>query len=383
MKATLALENGKTFECESFTGKGFAEGEIVFNTSMTGYQEILTDPSYSGQMVLMTYPLIGNYGTNKKDIESDKIQTTAFLMKEYQKNPSNFNSEKTIKEYLENEGILGIHKLDTRSVTLSIRKEGAMRAVISTEGTKEDLIKKARNISKMQGADLVSDVSTTFPYFLKNDKKIEIKNLTKNVWTKIESDKKFCVIALDFGIKYNIIRSLQNSNCKVLVLPAKTSAKKIKELNPDGIFLSNGPGDPAPLKYAYKTVKDLIGFKPIFGICLGYQILALAFGAKTFKLPFGHRGANQPVKNLLTSKIEISSQNHSFAVDIESLKKAGLELTHINLNDNTLEGFKHKKYPIFAVQYHPEASPGPHDASYLFEDFTNFMHQALAKRTDC
>jgi carbamoyl-phosphate synthase small subunit len=374
IKALLALEDGRTFKCKSFTGPGETSGEVVFNTSMTGYQEVLTDPSYRGQLVTMTYPLIGNYGVNPEDVESDRVQVSGFLVKEYQAFPSNYRSTATLAQYLQENGILGIHSFDTRALTRHIRKSGAMRAYISTEDLDpESLVQKARAIPSMEGQDLVKSVTTESFYFWKNGKPIPISNpkFTKEIW-KNKGDK-FSVAAFDFGIKYNILRCLEKAGCEVLVMPATTSAETVKEMEPDGIFLSNGPGDPEPVSYAVETIKNLVGFRPIFGICLGNQLLGLALGGKTFKLKFGHRGANQPVKNMLTGRVEITSQNHGFAVDTQSMDESDIELTHINLNDNTFEGFRHKTLSAFAVQYHPEASPGPHDAGYLFTNFTEMM----------
>jgi len=378
VQALLALEDGRIFPCESFTGKGETSGEVVFNTSMSGYQEVLTDPSYRGQMVTMTYPLIGNYGVNPEDVESDRIQVAAFLVKEYQEFPSNFRSTQSLAAYLIKQGVLGIEGFDTRALTRHIRKAGAMRATISTQDLDPDsLVKKARTIPGMEGQDLVKEVSTTVPYLWENGKPAPIE---KN---KIESGsgiwksrgKKHAVVAFDFGIKYNILRCLENIGCEILVVPATFSPEQVRSCKPDGIFLSNGPGDPEPLIYAIDTIKELIGLCPIFGICLGNQILGLALGGKTFKLKFGHRGSNQPVKNLLTGKVEITSQNHGFAVDTSSMEGKNIEVTHVNLNDNTLEGFQHREYPLFAVQYHPEASPGPHDARYLFNTFKEMMRK--------
>jgi len=375
MKALLALEDGRSFACQSFTGPGETCGEIVFNTSMTGYQEVLTDPSYRGQMVTMTYPLVGNYGINIEDVESDRIQVSAFLVREYQDFPSNFRSTSTLGNYLKQHGIMGVEELDTRALTRHIRNAGAMRAFISTKDlVPASLIKKAKDIPSMAGQDLAKEVTTDTPYYWKNEKLFFIgndKKLSKNIWR--HRMEKYSVVALDFGIKYNILRCLELSGCEVVVMPAATSAKTIKAMEPDGIFLSNGPGDPEPVNYAIKTIQALLEYCPIFGICLGIQLLGLAFGGTTFKLKFGHRGANQPVKNLLTGKVEITSQNHGFAVDIDSLHGKNIEITHINLNDNTLEGFRHRELPIIAVQYHPEASPGPHDARYLFDEFTKMM----------
>jgi carbamoyl-phosphate synthase small subunit len=375
--ALLALEDGRTFPCNSFTGPGEASGEIVFNTSMTGYQEVLTDPSYNGQLVTMTYPLIGNYGTNVEDVESDRIQVSAFLVREYQSYPSNYRSNRTLANYLKAQGVLGVEGLDTRALTRHIRKGGAMRAFISTQDLDPlSLVKRAREIPIMEGQDLASIVSTRVPYYWQGGKQPLTANgpctLHKRIWR--HKGKKFSVVAFDFGIKYNILRWLEQSGCELIVVPAATDADTIKNMAPDGIFLSNGPGDPEPVTYAVDTIQKLIGYRPIFGICLGIQLMGLALGGQTFKLKFGHRGANQPVKNLSTGKIEITSQNHGFAVDIDSLSGKDIELTHINLNDNTLEGFRHRKYPIFSVQYHPEASPGPHDAKYLFDDFAKMMH---------
>ncbi len=379
MKALLALEDGRTFTCRSFTGPGETWGEVVFNTSMTGYQEVLTDPSYSGQMVVMTYPLMGNYGVNPEDVESHKIQVSGFLVREYQNYPSNFRSTATLADYLKKQGVLGIDQLDTRALTRHIRKAGAMRAFISTQDLDPlSLAKRAKKIPSMVGQDLVSQVTTKSPYYWINGKPIFCEQsstaLDKNVWKY--KRKKYSVVAFDFGVKYNILRCLEHAGCEVVVVPASTDPKIVKAMAPDGIFLSNGPGDPGPVKYAIETIRTLLGYRPIFGICLGHQLLGLALGGKSFKLKFGHRGANQPVKNLLTGKIEITSQNHGFAVDTDSLTKKNIEITHINLNDNTLEGFRHCELPIFAVQYHPEASPGPHDAVYLFDEFTKLMQNA-------
>ncbi|WDP90626.1 MAG: glutamine-hydrolyzing carbamoyl-phosphate synthase small subunit [Desulfobacter sp.] len=380
MKALLALEDGRTFPCKSFTGPGEASGEVVFNTSMTGYQEILTDPSYYGQMVTMTYPLIGNYGVCPEDTESDRIQVAAFIIKEYQEFPSNFRSKGTLADYLIKSHVLGIEDLDTRALTRHIRKSGAMRAVISTTDLDPDsLVAKAKAIPSMEGSDLVGYVTTKKPYFWKYNQPdyVDIDKLNDPlIWR--HRGKKYSVVALDFGIKYNIIRCLEQAGCEVLVVPATTSAETVKALKPDGIFLSNGPGDPEPLTYAVSTIKELLGHAPIFGICLGMQLLGLAMGGKTMKIKFGHRGGNQPVKNMDTGKVEITSQNHGFAVDLTSLDKEASALTHINLNEDSLEGLKNDSIRAFAVQYHPEASPGPHDAAYLFNQFAKVMENAKA-----
>ncbi len=375
MKALLALEDGRTFECRSFTGSGEASGEVVFNTGMTGYQEVLTDPSYKGQMVTMTYPLIGNYGINPEDIESESIRVCAFIVREYQEFPSNFRATETLAQYLKRYDILGVHELDTRALTRHIRKAGAMRACISTKNLDPvSLSGQAKGIRGMEGVDLASEVTTKKPYFWKDGSpKVCDKPPDKNIRTK--PGKKFFIAALDFRIKYNILRCLEYAGFEIVVLPADTPADVVKTMEPDGIFLSNGPGDPEPVEYAVDTIKNLLGFRPMFGICLGHQLMGLALGANTFKLKFGHRGANQPVKNLLNGKIEITSQNHGFAVDPDSLDSSDFEITHINLNDNTLEGFRHRKIPAFAVQYHPEASPGPRDAMYLFDEFKTMIEK--------
>ncbi len=376
MDALLALEDGRSFPCRSFTGRGQATGEVVFNTGMTGYQEVLTDPSYSGQMVVMTYPLIGNYGINPDDIESSRIQVSAFIIKEYQAYPSNFRSTATLADYLKENGILGVEQLDTRAITRHIRNAGAMRAVISTDDlTPASLVKKANEIPAMTGLNLAKAVTTPEPFYWKDDKP-EIINaasrpLDKTIWQ--HRGAKQSVVAFDFGIKFNILRLFEQAGFEMVVVPSATRAETIQAMEPDGIFLSNGPGDPEPVKDAIKTIQSLLDYRPMFGICLGHQLLGLALGAKTFKLKFGHRGANQPVKNFRSGKVEITSQNHGFAVDTESLQGNDIEITHINLNDNTLEGFRHRKYPIFSVQYHPEASPGPHDARYLFDEFKALM----------
>ncbi|MBL0701262.1 MAG: glutamine-hydrolyzing carbamoyl-phosphate synthase small subunit [Desulfosarcina sp.] len=377
MKAILALEDGRTFKCKSFTGAGEASGEVVFNTGMTGYQEILTDPSYKNQMVAMTYPLIGNYGTNNEDLESDRIQVSAFLTREYQNYPSNFRSTASLAEYLKNSGnnqrgVLGIEDLDTRALTRHIRNAGAMRAFVSTEDLDPvSCVHKAKEIPDMAGQDLVKEVTAGSVYRWAEGKKIAVLeqdiDINGKLWGKSHEKKR--IVVFDYGVKFNILRCLEIAGCDLIVVPAATAADVVKAMKPDGIFLSNGPGDPEPVTYAINTIKGLIGYRPIFGICLGLQILGLALGGKTFKLKFGHRGANQPVKNLITKKIEITSQNHGFALSPESLNNLDIEITHLNLNDNTVEGFKHKELPLQAVQYHPEASPGPHDAGYFFNDF--------------
>ncbi len=356
MKALLALEDGTIFRGSTFAGKGEVEGEIVFNTSMTGYQEILTDPSYKGQIVTMTYPLIGNYGINEEDVESRKIQAEAFIVKEYQKIPSNWRSTMSLADYLERDGIIGIEGVDTRALTRHLRVRGAMKGMISTEDiSPEELVVKAKNSPGLVGRDLVKEVTCAGPF----------------CWN--ERTPGYNVVAFDFGVKFNILNCLAKRGCNVTVVPATTSAAEVRKMRPDGIMLSNGPGDPEPITYAISTIRDLIGEFPIFGICLGQQLLGLALGGKTFKLKFGHRGANHPVKNLRTGKVEITSQNHGFCVDLDSIKAHEIEVTHINLNDGTLEGMRHKKLPLFSVQYHPEASPGPHDADYLFADFMEMM----------
>ena len=381
MEALLALEDGRTFTCRSFTGPGETGGEVVFNTSMTGYQEVLTDPSYSGQIVTMTYPLIGNYGVNLEDIESDRIQVAGFLVREYQDFPSNYRSTSSLADYLKEQGVLGIEELDTRALTRHIRKVGAMRAFISTEDLDFSYcVKQARKIPITAGQDLAKVVTTRAPYCWEGGKPVfldqNIISLDSKVWKFKE--EKCSVVAFDFGIKYNMLRCLESQGFEVVVVPATTGADTVRAMDPDGIFLSNGPGDPEPVTYAIETIRSLLGYVPMFGICLGHQLLGIALGGKTFKLKFGHRGINQPVKNLLTGRIEITSQNHGFAVDIESLEGKNIEITHINLNDNTLEGFKHKELPVFTAQYHPEASPGPHDAKYLFDEFKAMMQDSNA-----
>lgn len=379
MKALLALEDGRIFKCRSFTGSGEATGEVVFNTSMTGYQEVLTDPSYRGQMVTMTYPLMGNYGINAEDMESDRIQVAAFISREYNDFPSNYRSTQTLAEYLKGEGVLGVEGLDTRALTRHIRKAGAMRGVISTEiHDPAALVAKAKSLPSMEGCDLVKNVTTEKPYFWTEGGPLFIDTektpLSKSIWK--ERKGKHAVVAFDFGIKYNILRCLATAGCEVIVVPAKTSPDAVKGMEPDGIFLSNGPGDPEPVTYAVETIRTLLGFRPMFGICLGFQLLGLAMGAKTFKIKFGHRGANQPVQNLDTGKVEITSQNHGFAVDIDSMESGEATPTHINLNERSLEGLRHDKYRIIAAQYHPEAAPGPRDAVYLFDTFAKMMKES-------
>ncbi len=364
MNAILALEDGTIFRGKSFGASGEKAGEVVFNTSMSGYQEILTDPSYKGQIVVMTYPLIGNYGVNKEDVESRQPFVEGFVVKEYSKIASNWRKEKPLGDYLKENNILGIEGIDTRAFTLHIRQAGAMKAVLSTTDLDEkSLVGKAKNSLGLVGIDLVKEVACKKQY----------------AW-HAAAKPRFKVVALDCGIKYNTLNELAKNGCAVTIVPAYTSAEEILGMNPDGVLLSNGPGDPAAVVYVIDNVKKLIGKVPLFGICLGQQMLGLALGGRTYKLKFGHHGANHPVKDLKTGKISITVQNHGFCVDIDSLDKKDVEITHINLNDNTLEGLRHKRFPLFSVQFHPEASPGPHDAEYLFKDFTKLMENWRAKK---
>lgn len=361
--AILLLENGHHFKGNSFGAIGTSGGEVCFNTSMTGYQEILTDPSYKGQIVTMTAPQIGNYGVNPADIESDNIQVQGFIVREGSPIFSNYRASQSLDDYLREAGIVGIQEIDTRSLTRMIRDEGAMNGIISSDTPDPDvLLKQLKKLPDMSGQDLVREVSC--------------KSVWK--WPESEGNNKYRVIALDFGVKHSILRQLAQHGCDVTIVPADTSKKDILALNPHGVFLSNGPGDPEPVDYAIETVKQLAGNIPLFGICLGHQILSLALGGSTYKLKFGHRGGNHPVRNQINGKIEITSQNHGFAVDPQSLPES-IEITHVNLNDNTLEGIKCTDIPAFSVQYHPEASPGPHDSRYLFKEFTKMM-DAHAKK---
>lgn len=366
-KAVLATEEGEFFEGFGFGSESEALGEVVFNTSMTGYQEIITDPSYNGQIVTMTYPEIGNYGINSEDTESRKPFIKGLVVKEYWPMPSNWRSEESLSDYMKKHDVSGIYGIDTRKLTKRIRTKGAQRSIISTtDFNKESLLDKVRSSPGVVGRDLVTEVSCKKPYVWTDKDKQSGSGETK---------AKYKVVAYDFGIKTNIVRQLSSLGCKLTVVPSKTRPEEILAMNPDGIFLSNGPGDPQGVDYAVENVKALIGKKPIFGICLGHQIIGLALGGSTYKLKFGHRGGNQPVKNLENGKVEITAQNHSFTVDPKSLDQ-DVEITHVNLNDRTVEGLKHKKLPLMSVQYHPESSPGPHDSSYLFNNFIDLMESS-------
>jgi carbamoyl-phosphate synthase small subunit len=369
MKALLAMADGTVFEGSSFGAPGEAGGEVVFNTSMTGYQEILTDPSYCGQLVAMTYPEIGNVGINLEDVEAGQPFVEGFIVKEYWERPSNWRAKQTLSHYLQEHSIPGIQGIDTRALVRHIRTHGAQEAIISTiDLDPKSLAAKAKALPSLIGRDLVKEVSCAAPYEWSEG----TWSLTSGYERRATSDERRpFVVAYDFGIKRNILRNLVGAGCQVRVVPAATPAAAALAMRPDGIFLSNGPGDPDVGPYA-NIVRDLIGKRPIFGICLGHQILGLALGGRTYKLKFGHHGANQPVMDLTTRKVEITAQNHGFAVDVDSLEGIA-QLTHVNLNDQTVEGLAHAELPLFSVQYHPESSPGPHDAHYLFERFMKLM----------
>jgi carbamoyl-phosphate synthase small subunit len=374
MKAILLLEDGREFIGKSFGYEGEVTGEVVFNTSMSGYQEILTDPSYTGQIVTMTYPLIGNYGVNENDIESKGPKVKAFIVKEVSNVYSNYRATKSLPEYLKDNKIFGLEGIDTRALVKHIREKGAMKGIFSTvDDNKDSLQQKVNEAPSIVGADLVKEVTAPSKYkWIESTK--DNSEFDNQYYEVIKSSKEHHVVAYDFGVKSNILRMLVDQGAKVTVVPASTSAEDVIALKPDGIFLSNGPGDPSAVKYAVENIKKLVDANiPIFGICLGHQLTCLALGAKTYKLKFGHRGGNHPVKDLLTEKVEITSQNHGFAVDGDSLNNLEIEVTHINLNDKTIEGIRHKTKPVFSVQYHPEASPGPHDSSYLFNRFFEYI----------
>jgi carbamoyl-phosphate synthase small subunit len=376
MKTLLALADGTVFEGTSFGASGEASGEVVFNTSMTGYQEILTDPSYCGQMVAMTYPEIGNVGVNTEDVESAKPYVQGFIVKEYWDSPSNWRAQQSLGAYLRAHGIPGIQGIDTRALVRHIRTHGAQGAIISTvDLDPASVVAKARALPGLIGRDLVKEVTCAAPYDWDEGTWAltggYAKRPAKGSRATGRNARAPLVVAYDFGVKHNILRSLVSLGCRVRVVPAATSAKEALALRPHGIFLSNGPGDPDVGPYA-AIVRDLIGKKPIFGICLGHQIIGLALGGRTYKLKFGHHGGNQPVMDLTTRKVEITAQNHGFAVDVASMQGRA-ELTHVNLNDQTVEGLAHKDLPLFSVQYHPESSPGPHDAHYLFRRFLDMM----------
>ncbi len=366
MNARLILADGTHYEGLSFGKGGTAVGEVVFHTAMCGYQEILTDPSYHFQLVTMTYPQIGNYGVNPKDFESRKIYAAGFIIREVSPIVSHWQANRSLDEYLKFHGVVGIHDIDTRALTRHLREHGAQMGMITTLNEPlPDLLETLRRGEKLVGRDIVREVSTEASY----------------VWPLGEEPapaaaaKKYRVAVYDYGVKFSILRSLYTSGCELEVFPAKTPPEQILAWKPDGIFLSNGPGDPEPVGYAVSAVKSLLGKKPIFGICLGHQILGLALGGRTTKLKFGHHGANHPVKYLPTGAIEITSQNHGFIVDIDSLPKEEVEITHINLNDHTLEGMRHRRLSAFSVQYHPESAPGPHDSQYLFDHFVTEMER--------
>jgi carbamoyl-phosphate synthase small subunit len=388
-EAILALEDGRTFRGLAWGAQGERTGEIVFNTAMSGYQEILTDPSYAGQIVTMTYPEIGNYGVNLEDVESRRPFVEGFVVREISQISSNWRASMSLDEYLSRHGIVGISEIDTRALVRHIRERGAMRACVSSVDPNEaSVIAKAKGAPEMLGRNLVDEVTCGDAYNwsdVKEDQTSfdpvgEFRRESQSLL--LPGEEPFRVVAYDFGVKYYILRYLAAVGCDVTVVPARTSAEDVISMAPDGIFLSNGPGDPAALQEIVEQIKRVLGAAPVFGICLGHQLLGLAFGGSTFKLKFGHRGGNQPVKNKRTGRIEITSHNHGFAVDPDSLNQNEVELTHFNLNDGCLEGMRHKTLPVFSVQYHPEAGPGPHDATYLFHEFIAQMraHREQLKR---
>ena len=380
MNGIFALEDGTVFRGIGFGAKTTSCGEAVFNTSMTGYQEIITDPSYKGQIVAMTYPEIGNYGINSVDVESWKPHLAGFLVRELSAIPSNWRSEQSLPDYLNQNGIAGVQGIDTRTLTKILRVKGAMKSCISTAGISDkEAVQRAKEWRGIVGVDLVKEVAHPQPFVWDPDNKLSRNwKIERNAVGQMEySDElrpaDIPIVAFDFGIKYNILRRLRQRGFHIQVVPPQTTASEAMAYKPRGIFLSNGPGDPDPLNYAHNTVRELIGHIPIFGICLGLEILGFSFGGRCFKLKFGHRGANQPVKNLEDGNVAITSQNHGFAVDVASMRNPDVEVSQINLNDRTIEGLRHKKHPVFGVQYHPEASPGPHDASYLFDQFRQLV----------
>ncbi len=374
MQAILALEDGRVFRGEGYGHPGECLGEVVFNTSLTGYQEIATDPSYAGQIVVLTNPQIGNYGTNQADNESARPYIEGLIVREFSAISSNWRSEQVTDEYMERYSVPVLAEIDTRALVRHLRTHGVMRGVISTETSDVDaLIRKARNIRKMDGTDLAKVVSTKNSYtFDETDPRYQGDD---PLLPSAVDKPSLHVVAYDFGIKQNILRMLAREGCHVTVVPAQTTADEVMGLKPDGVFLSNGPGDPEPVDYAVQSIRGMIGRVPVFGICLGHQLCGLALGGKTYKLKFGHHGGNHPVRNNTTGKVEITAHNHNFAVDPDSINANDIELTHVDLNDNTLEGLRHKTLPLFSVQYHPEAAPGPHDSHYLFRAFRNMMEE--------
>lgn len=375
MRGLLALEDGRTFQGDAFGANGSSVGEICFNTSMTGYQEVLTDPSYRGQIVAMTYPLIGNYGTNEFDAESRSPHVRGFVIEELSEAPSNWRAQSSLDQYLRHWKIPGLQGVDTRALTRHLRTRGAMKACLTTEDLSADeAVRRAVEGQGVVGMDYVREVTAPHPYQWDPKDELSLPWAMANSKTPTLPIIRHRIVAYDYGIKENILRRLRQNGFGVTVVPATTTAEETLAQSPDGVFLSNGPGDPSVLDYAHQAVRDLMGQVPIFGICLGHQMLGHAYGGHTFKLKFGHRGGNQPVKDLVTGKVAITSQNHGFAVDADSLPNE-VEVTHINLNDGTVEGMRHRELPIFSVQYHPEAAPGPHDATYFFAAFARLIDE--------